>query len=317
MGLLAPVAEFLLAEHRYRPIKGDVLFVGRQTTFLREASLDFLLNKYGVKTPRPSEVEFDAQTVGSSEGRFITDRYFMKCLGVERLRFIDVSDYEGADIVADLGYPIDPALHGKFDFIYNGGCFDNMFNPGQAMMNLSSMLKPGGRVVCMESAGSYNSPYLMYSPGWFFDYYATNGFSDCKVYVCSYRDTPQLFFGAWDVFWFDWRLSKNGPSPEAKYNNHLLLLTIAEKGAHSSADRQPIQFQYRHDAQLNAAIEKTVAAFNASPRPILNGLAVPAEAAPQPGRLARISDRLGITLYRTEPYLRPVGKLGLNLRGAQ
>jgi SAM-dependent methyltransferase len=316
MGLLAPVAEFLLTEHRHRPIKGDVLFVGRQTVFLNEASLSFLLRKYGMDAPPPTPVEFDSATVGSMQGKFVTDRYFMKCLGVDRLRFIDVSDYEGADIVADLGYPVDASLHGKFDFIYNGGCFDNMFNPGQAMMNLSRMLKPGGRIVCLESASSYNSPYLIYSPGWFFDYYATNTFADCKIYVCSYRDTPQLFFGPWDAFYFDWRLAKNGPSPEAKFNNHLLLLTIAEKGAQSTSDRQPIQFQYRHDAQLNAEFEKNVATFNASPRPILNGFSS-AEPPPSPGRLARIGDRLGVTLYRSESYLRPLGKLGLGIPGGQ
>lgn len=305
MGLLAPVADFILAEHRHRPIKGDVLFVGRQTIFLDESKLQRMLQRHGMTAPLPQPVEYDQETVGVQGGHYVTDRYFMRCLGVEKLRFLDVSDYEGADIVHDLGVPVDASLHERFDFIYNGGCFDNMFNPGQAMMNLSRMLKPGGRIVCLESASSYNSPYLMYSPGWFFDYYATNRFADCKIYVCSYRTDQELFFGPWSVFHFDWQNNKNGPSPEATFGNHLLLMTIAEKGADSTWERQPIQFQYRHDATLNADIEATVARFNASPRPLLG-----AESSfPKSSTLRMITDRLGLSLYRTQRYLRPLGKL--------
>jgi SAM-dependent methyltransferase len=100
---------------------------------------------------------------------------FGKDLGIPH-RIMDQSDYEGADIIWDLGYPIPKRLHNKFDFIFSGGSLDNMFNPAQAMMNFTQMLKSGGRLVCMESASSFNSPYLMYSPGWFCDYYEVNNF---------------------------------------------------------------------------------------------------------------------------------------------
>lgn len=320
MGLLAPVAEFILAEHRHRTINGSTLFVGRQTTFLNEHSLASLLKRYQVTPTYRGAVEFDTATRGARGGHYITDRYFMKMLGVEDLRFVDVSDYEGADIVADLGYPVDDSLHERFDFIYNGGCLDNMFNPATAIINMSRMLRPGGRVVCLESASSYNSPYLMYSPGWFFDYYVTNGFSDCKVYVCSYRDLRTLFFGPWDLFYYDWQFNKNGPSPEAIHSNHLLIITIAEKAADSTADRQPIQYQYRNDTQLNAAFESNVLKLAQSKRPLINA-DVASNPFAAPAMFYRITDKLGLTqIYRitdklglTQRYLRPLGKFGLGL----
>src|SRR5258708_7525361 len=320
MGLLAPVAEFFLAEHHFKPITGNVLFVGRQTTFLNQKSLSVLLNKFDVAAVPAGDVEFDTSTWGAKSGQYITDRYFMKTLGIEDLRFVDVSDYEGADIVADLGYPVDSSLHGKFDFIYNGGCLDNMFNPATAMANFSRMLKPGGRVVCMESASSFNSPYLMYSPGWFFDYYVTNGFSDCKVYVCSYRNLSELFFGPWNLFYYDWQRNKNGPSPEAKYNNHLILLTIAEKSVQATSDTQPIQYQYRNDPKLNIEFEENVSKFAKSKRPIINSQLMDEDSSLL-GRyshlLSRVSDQLRITLYRSQSHLRPLGKLGANIPKAR
>lgn len=320
MGLLAPVAEFFLAEHRFKPITRNVLFVGRQTTFLDQKSLSVLLNKFDVAAAPAGDVEVDMSTWGGKSGRYITDRYFMRTLGVENLRFVDVSDYEGADIIADLGYPVDSSLHGQFDFIYNGGCLDNMFNPATAMANFSKMLKPGGRVVCMESASSFNSPYLMYSPAWFFDYYVTNGFADCKVYVCSYRNRDELFFGPWDLFYYDWQRNKNGPSPEAKYNNHLILLTIAEKSAESTSETQPIQYQYRNDPRLNTEFENNVRRLAESKRPIINAHLMD-ENSPLPSRplrlLSRISDQLRITLYRSQSHLRPLGKLGADIPQAR
>ena len=314
MGLLAPVAEFILSEHSYKKIEGEVLFIGRQTTFLDQHSLGLLLKKYQITAQIPGDVEIDTSTMGGRQGKFITDKYFMKTLGVQNLRFIDVSDYEGADIVSDLGYPVDSSLHGQFDFIYNGGCLDNMFNPAGAMANFSKMLKPGGRVVCMESASSYNSPYLIYSPGWFFDYYVTNGFSDCKVYVCSYKSRKELFFGPWDLFYFEWMYNKNGPSPETIHNNHLLIITIAEKRLGSTSERQPIQHQYRNDLRLNTEFENNLAEFSHSKRPVINSKPIKAPSLLRTA-LYKITDRLGITLYRSEKYLRSLGTFGENTPG--
>lgn len=190
-------------------------------------------------------------------------------------RVLDQSDYEGADIIWDLGYPIPEHLVERFDFIFNGGCLDNMFNPAQAMMNFTRMLKPGGRLVCMESASSFNSPYLMYSPGWFCDYFRENEFDDWEAYICSYRDSKELFFGPWRWFSYDESKNRNGPSP-ATVGNNLLVVTLAQKGTITTHDRQPIQYQYRKGAGEIPAICSL---------------------------FPRITDRLGLTLYRSKPYL--------------
>jgi hypothetical protein len=277
MGLQVPVAEAILAEHRYRKIEGNVLFVGRQTTFLDEKSLGRLLGKHGLALPEEFTFEFDTETRGADGQRFITDRCFMRSLGVDNVNFLDVTDYEGADIVHDLGYPIPDSLRDRYDFIYDGGCFDNMFNPGVAIVNLSKMLRPGGRVICFESVSSWNSPYLMYSPGWFWDYYVVNGFFDCKIYIGSFRDADELALGPWGWFYVniagaknDWQ-ERNGRPPAARENNHLVLVSIAEKGPHSTSDRQPIQLQYRVNKDLIDECEKNAHAMRACPRPVILG----------------------------------------------
>ncbi len=295
MGLLVPVAETILAEHRYKKITGNVLFIGRQTTYLDEPSLGRLLNKYGLTVPPGFKYEYDTETRGANGLRLITDRCFMRSIGVEKTDFLDVTDYEGAEIVHDLGYPVPSSMTERYDFIYNGGCFDNMFNPGVAIINLSKMLRPGGRVVCLESASSWNTPYLMFSPAWFWDYYVTNAFTDCKIYMASYHDSDDLFFGPCHWFSVNVMGHRNGASPEAIENNHLVLITVAEKGRDSTTERQPIQDQYRVDSALRAEFEEKVAAMRRCPRPII------------PGTEEKNS---------YEAYLTPLGKIGVGVHPA-
>lgn len=276
MGLHVPVAEFLLVEHLYKKIEGDILFIGRQTTFQDEDSLARLMAKYNLSLPTGFTYEYDTETRGASERRYITDRCFMRAIGVtKKVNFLDVTDYEGADIVHDLGYPVPSSLEGRYDFIFNGGCFDNMFNPGVAITNLSKMLRPGGRVVCFESADSWNSPYLMYSPGWFWDYYVTNAFADSKIYIGSFHDGDELAVGPWDWYYINMQGAKctwqetNGPAPAARENNHLVIISIAEKGEKSTADRQPIQLQYRVNEALAQECKRNAEAMRSSLRPVV------------------------------------------------
>lgn len=300
MGLLVPVAEAILAEHRYKKIEGNVLFIGRQTTYLDAESLGLLLKKHGLSLPAGFTYEYDSETIDGSGRKVITDRCFMRSIGVEKIHSLDVTDYEGAEIVHDLGYPVPHSLLGRYDFIYNGGCFDNMFNPGVAIINLSQMLRPGGRVVCLESASSWNNPYLMFSPGWFWDYYVTNAFTDCKVYIASYHDSDELLFGPCDWYFVNMAADRNGASPEAKSgaspeaieNNHLVIVTIAEKGTESTSEKQPIQDQYRLDDRLRREFERNVEAMRSCQRPIILG-------------------RQGGESYGR--YLTPLGKIGVGI----
>lgn len=277
MGLLVPMAEMIVAEHSYRKITGDVLFVGRQTIHLDETSLKRLLSKYGLSVPNGFTYEFDTETRGAEGQRYITDRCFMRSIGVDKVNFLDVTDYEKADIVHDLGYPVPDSLLNRYDFIYNGGCLDNMFSPGSAVVNFSKMLRPGGRVVCVESASSWNSPYLMYSPGWFRDYYVINGFADSKIYIGSYYEGYDFMFGPWKWYYVNldgekitWQES-NGPSPAPRANNHFVIISIAEKGIASTSDRQPIQLQYRMGDALINEYKKNAKAMRSCPRPVILG----------------------------------------------
>lgn len=174
MGIAPYVAEAILREHAFRPVKGDVLLLGHQTMFFSPAQAIAMMKSVGVAVPdlAEDEIAIDHQTLRSSEGPFIRDDEFFRLLGVASVKALDDSDYEGAELIHDLNRPIPPSLEGIADFILDGSTLDNLFNPAQGLMNIARMLKPGGRLVGVNMASAHFAPYCIFTPYWFLDYFA-------------------------------------------------------------------------------------------------------------------------------------------------
>jgi SAM-dependent methyltransferase len=204
MALVWPVIDIILTEDKRERIFGDVLFVGKQETFGRDLKF--------------------------------TDKI--------RMHTMDWSPHFGADIVADLGFPVPLDLHNRFDFIYDGGSLDNMFNPAQGIMNIAAMLRPGGKMLSVACASARSLPYLMFSPGWFWDFFEVNKFKQWEVYLCSYMSIDELLRGPW-IFHECAGDNMNRPAPEPKDGKNWLVVSIAKKAEDSTYDKHPIQFQYR------------------------------------------------------------------------
>lgn len=130
----------------------------------------------------------------------------MRKLGFGEIETMDFSDYEGAAILQDLNRPVPAKLENQFDFIFDGGTIEHVFNVPQALENLFKMLKPGGRLV---SANGMN--------GWM-----GHGF---------YQFNPELVWTFWRRMahcnLVDCRAIKKTPLPEPQ---HMALPDPAETG---------------------------------------------------------------------------------------
>ena len=234
MGLTTPIADLFFFENNYQPIIGDVGFIGRQTTYLTEKAFNLLVERYAVAKPQNFHLSFDSET-GAAKAEFahlnlISDRSFINLFGGRYLA-IDISPYEGADVIADMSSPIHDDLFSRFDFIFDGSCLDNIFNPAEAIMNISKMLRPGGRVMLCNHATHFNAPYTCFSPGWFFDYFVANKYDDCKIYVLLFKTNHELHFGPYNTFVYNWQCHHVGMIPPLPEGFHALLTVIAEKWA--------------------------------------------------------------------------------------
>jgi hypothetical protein len=269
MGISPGVADVIIGAHKNRPIEGDVLLCGRQSVYFTPAELAALIRFHGL-TPQISieECELDRETRLGGEGgaqrdgEAISDRGFFRMLGVQSLTVLDHSAYEGAALLIDLNYPVASHMEANFDFIIDGGTLDNVFNPPQALMNISRMLRPSGRLLTYNMYSNHLTPYSMLPHQWYLDYFAVNQFAYAQVYFCVHEFTG-------DKAYYQVNLGKRASSRATIGNFPLVEATAAVatfvyavKSAESTYDRQPSQEIYRSDDGWRQA-ERGFSAFAA------------------------------------------------------
>src|SRR5689334_2660568 len=191
MSIFPQMASIILKEHKFRPIHGDVLLIGRQTVLLTPEKALELMHREGVTPRNGYSLEIDKSTVGSEQAPYITDRSFFSLFSDAKVLALDVSAYEDAEIVHDLNLPLPREYAHIADFIFNGSCLDNLFDPATAIKSISRMLRPNGRVIHLEHGSPVQGAFLCYSPEWFFDFYAVNNYSDCQTLACTFDSSLQ------------------------------------------------------------------------------------------------------------------------------
>lgn len=118
-------------------------------------------------------------------------------LGFGQIEAMDFSDYEGASIIHDLNAPLPESLEGQFDFIYDGGTLEHVFNVPGALMSVFRMLKPGGRFVSVNGMNGWVGHGLyQFNPELAYSFWSRG--CGCKVHhvlgVAKDEDLPDLDF---------------------------------------------------------------------------------------------------------------------------
>ena len=136
MGLGLHAVDAIGREHAYRPITGDVLFIGRQATYFTPSGLAAQLRSHG-HAVHSSAIEVDRTTIHRlpGHGDIVTDRSIFHALGIDGVKALDASAYEGAEIVHDLNRPLPDNLKATADFIVDGSTLDNVFDPAMTLRN--------------------------------------------------------------------------------------------------------------------------------------------------------------------------------------
>ncbi len=123
---------------RFTP-KGRSLMLGRQKFALQprfRAAYNKALRRAGIETPLEELLQDDNYS----------ETLFEK-LGFGNIETMDFASYEGPSIEHDLNEPVPSKLHNKFDFIFDGGTIEHVFNVPQALENINLMLRKGGKFV--------------------------------------------------------------------------------------------------------------------------------------------------------------------------
>ena len=107
----------------------------------------------------------------------------MRKMGFGEIESMDFSDYEGATIIHDLSKPVPDDLEEQFDFIFDGGTLEHVFNVPVALENVFRMLKPGGRFVSANGMNGFNGHGLyQFGPDLVWTYWRRT--VQCEVHSC-------------------------------------------------------------------------------------------------------------------------------------
>jgi SAM-dependent methyltransferase len=253
MGISSHIFRSILKEHAHRPLAGKGLLIGRQSVFFTQDNMRAIAASENVPL-KDIQLSKDTETRAGGE---ITDYELFTSFCDLEMDALDVTDYENANIVHDMHYPVPAALHNQYDFIYNGSCMDNLFNPAEFLKNCSRMLKSGGRILSIEHGSAYPGGYLLYSPDFFLDFFAINNYADALVLVCDFlgNRSPHHIQSPWTLW--RWNPLLHGKANEHSMHLSLsnrLILSIAEKSVDSTNERIPIQGQYRTSEGLNEPV---------------------------------------------------------------
>lgn len=148
------------AVKRYGACLGEVLTIGRPELNVYPQKMAQVLKQHQL----PS-----GPFQGTRHQKLYAEPFFY-CLGARKVRALDASDFEGADLLYDLNQPVND-LKEAFDTVYDGGTLEHVFNFPTALKSCMEMVKLGGR---------------------FFSHAPTNNWCGHGFYQLS----PELFFRA-------------------------------------------------------------------------------------------------------------------------
>ncbi|MFL5780382.1 MAG: methyltransferase domain-containing protein [Thermoleophilaceae bacterium] len=166
MAVTATTAEFLAEARRGGADFASTLTIGRQATFVGPIALGATLRRNGLWPAGETRRDFMRRFADGPP--WFADPY-LRLLGAHEVRALDVSAYEGADIVHDLNEPVPAELEGRFDVVFDGGSLEHVFDVAAALRNYMRMVRVGGRLIVATMADNHcGHGFYQLSPELFF-----------------------------------------------------------------------------------------------------------------------------------------------------
>ena len=231
MGIAPGAAELLFRCSKKIKFKGKLLQLGNQKIICSKKKFIKLKNKYHNKNIKiNSEEKFDSNL-------------FFKLLNFNQVQSIDVNNYENATIIEDLNFPVKKKYYEYFDFIYDGGTLEHIFNISQALNNLCKIVKTKGYIMHLSPVNNYiDHGFYSINPTLLKDYYEQNNFKILEINLIKQNFNLEKDY-SWEVFEYEPNIISN--YNHWKWNNkRMLVWLVAKKIKNISELKVPIQLKY-------------------------------------------------------------------------
>lgn len=188
---------FILEEIVKRDLnKGRTLILGYQDIYFGNEYASSVFEKfdiYGTKVKNTINPNFKKNKYCDCKSLFYN-------LGFETVDILDASDYEGANIIFDMNNEAKKDLFESYDFIFDWGTIEHVYNTKQYLKNILFFLKNGGHYLCLAPASGFlEHGYYQFSPVFFYDYFRRNNWKIISNYILNIKNllTPQE---TWNLF---------------------------------------------------------------------------------------------------------------------
>ena len=203
--------------------KGKILILGYQDVYFGKDYVKKIFKKYE---------NFDHEKIKDTKNKnfykhgFCDSRSLFESLGFSKVDILDASDYEGAEIIFDMNEELIKEHFNQYDFIFDWGTIEHVYDTKQYLTNIFSLLKSNGHYLCLAPAsGLIEHGYYQYSPIFFKDYFRQNNwkvvnnfiinikniFADETWYIYEYIDNSMDMYamgGIDDSIYFSYNLVK-------------------------------------------------------------------------------------------------------------
>jgi len=165
-------AQLLIRAHKNGVSFERVVTLGRQVLHGHRPMLISILKKAGYNVPAEIASRLLDPTMPYCED-------FFRLLGAREVAAIDVSDYQGAQIVHDLNLPVPEHLRSSFDVVLDGGTLEHVFEFPTALRNSTSLVRPGGRFLALTITNNFcGHGFYQFSPELFYRFLSPgNGYA--------------------------------------------------------------------------------------------------------------------------------------------
>lgn len=243
MGLFPRWAESIAAYCKQLGACGSVIQIGRQDLFFGVSELEEILARTG---NAPSGLALTLEREGNAilKDRRITAEYYFAQLGFSRVDAVDLSDYEGANVILDLNGPPRPDLP-QYDFVLDSGTIEHVFHIPNYFRNIHSLCKVGGHILHLtQASGWMGHGFYLICPTLFWEFYAANGYRIVRAEIWQIPTHPSLESRFLAVIPYRPGLLPEGPQMGISAESYFMVLFIVERLAHSTCEVVPIQRAY-------------------------------------------------------------------------
>lgn len=247
MGFVRANAIPTLHELKRRPWSGRALCLGQADVYFDQETLSSMARVAGVALAQGAPPRLSHRPDLAAKGYLSRESLFAS-LGFSQVQALDVSAFEGAEILFDLNSTSRPeSLLGRFDAVFDHGTMEHVFHIPNCLANIHALLKEGGRVVHTNPASNQvDHGFYMFSPTFFHDFYSANAWDIRTIQLVRFdpqrQEVDEPVFADWTPGSLD-HLSSGGLEPGA-----YVTVCIAEKTATSTGTLVPQQGYYRRSA---------------------------------------------------------------------